>query len=243
VSFLIPSRSPSRERLDDPNLALDEMERSLRDIDNVNRRWGTAKVIARHLIPLMRGSRKAAFTLVDVGAGSGAASAALQGHLARAGLIVRMISVDLQWRHLAAGRHGLRNGAAQAVAADAFRLPFPARAADWTVATLFFHHFSPEENVCLLREFARVSRFGFALVDIRRHLFPLLFVNLAGRLAFESETSIHDGPASVRQAYTRAEAAQISDRAVAGSQVRRIFPYRLLIWGPADGESPPRPGC
>jgi ubiquinone/menaquinone biosynthesis C-methylase UbiE len=210
------------------------MERSLRDIDKVNRRWGTSRVIARHLIPLMRSSGRAAFTVVDVGAGSGVSSAALQEHLARAGLVVRMISADLQWRHLAAGRRRLPSGA-RAVAADAFCLPFPAGAADWTVATLFFHHFSPEENVCLLREFARISRYGFALVDIRRHLFPLLFVGLAGRLAFESETSIHDGPASVRQAYTRAEAARISGQAVVGSRVRQIFPYRLLIWGPADG--------
>src|SRR5262249_44102831 len=234
MSFLVPPRSPSRERLDDPSLSFEEMDRSLQDLEYVNRRWGDPRAIARHLIPRMQRLRKASFTLLDVGAGSGVGSVHLQTQLHRVGIRARVVSVDLQWRHLAAGRQRLRarEQSAGAVAADAFRLPFPDHAADWTVATLLFHHFSPEENVRLLREFARVSGCGFVLVDIRRHLLPLLFVTLAGPLAFKSETSIHDGRASVRQAYTRAEAAQISGRAVAGSQVRQVFPYRLLIWGP-----------
>jgi hypothetical protein len=231
MDLFVPPRRPSRELLDDPALPTDEMARSLRDLEYVNRRWGASRALARHLIPRMRGSGERSFTLLDVGAGSGAASATLAAQLARARLDVRVVAADLQWRHLAAGRSRLPNGRALALGADAFRLPFPDAAADWAVSTLFFHHFSPQENVRLLRELARVARKGFALLDLRRHLFPLLFVTLAGRFAFESHASIHDGAVSVRQAYTQAEAEEITRSAVPGSRVERVFPYRLLISG------------
>jgi SAM-dependent methyltransferase len=231
LSLLIPSRRPCRELLDDPGLPADEMARSLRDLDYVNRRWGASRTLLRFLIPRLRDSHASSFVLLDVGAGSGVASDALAERLRDIGLDVRVIAADLQWRHLAAGRSQAA-GHALPVAADAFRLPFRDGAADWVLSTLFFHHFSPEENVCLLREFARVARRGFVLLDLRRHLFPLLFVTLAGRFAFESRASVHDGPVSVRQAYTQAEAQEITGRAVPGSRVKQVFPYRLLICGP-----------
>src|SRR6266545_2801914 len=101
-----------------------------------------------------------------------------------------VVAVDLQWRHLVAGRARFCDGRAPAVAADAFDLPFPDGSTDWIVSTLFFHHFSPSENIRLLKELARVSRAGFALLDIRRSLLPLLFVALVGRVAFKSRVSL-----------------------------------------------------
>jgi len=237
MSFLVPKRRPSLELLDDPSLPADEMARSLRDLDYVNRRWGASRALARYLVPRMRESGGSSFTLLDIGAGSGVTSSVLAERIARSGFHVRLIAVDLQWRHLATGRHRTFNGT-RGLAADAFRLPVRTGAADWIVSTFFFHHFSPDENVLLLKEFARVARQGFVLLDLRRHLFPLLFVTLVGRIVFQSHVSVHDGPASVRQAYTPAEAEAITREAVPGSRVRRVFPYRLLICG-MNGASHP----
>jgi SAM-dependent methyltransferase len=246
MSLLVPPRRPSHELLDDPSLPPDDMVRSLKDLEYVNRRWGASRALARYLIARMRESGGSSFTLLDVGAGSGVTSSVLAERIARSGFHVRVVAVDLQWRHLATGRYRTFNGT-RGLAADAFRLPLRACAADWVVSTLFFHHFSPDENVRLLKEFARVALRGFVLLDLRRHLFPLLFVTLAGRIAFQSHASVHDGPASVRQAYTRAEAETITREAVPGSRVQRVFPYRLLISGengssrPESASSDPEP--
>jgi SAM-dependent methyltransferase len=238
LNLLVPPRRPGRELLDDPALPSEEMARSLRDLDYVHRRWGGSRALARHLIPRMRRLGARTFVLLDIGAGSGTASVDLAAQLSKAGLDARVVATDLQWRHLAAGRNGSSPGSASRLAADAFDLPFRDGAADWAVSTLFFHHFSPEENVRLLRELARVARHGFALLDLRRHLFPLLFVKLAGRLAFESHASLHDGTVSVGQAYTPQEAREITLSAVPGSRVERIFPYRLLICRDPDLPAP-----
>lgn len=230
MSLLIPRRRPTREILDDAQLASEEMARSLRDLDLVNEKWGGARALERHLLTAMAppGER---LVVLDVGAGSGSVAQNLASRIARAGRGARLVAVDLQWRHLVAGRASRGPGVA-ALAADAFSLPLPDGGVDWVVSTLMFHHFSPSENRALLREFARVARRGYALLDLRRHLFPWIFVSVMGRLVFESRVSMHDGPASVLQAYTPEEARAVAREAVPGSRVERVFPYRMLISGP-----------
>lgn len=232
--MLIPARRPSRERLDDPDLPSEEMARSLQDIDLVNRRWGGSRAVARHLLEQLRPRGASPVRILDVGAGSGDVARRLAEQLREAGHEARVVAADLQWRHLAAGRR-LSQVPLPAAAADAFGLPFPPRSFDWTISTLLFHHFTPAQNVQLLRELARVSREGFALLDLRRHLFPLIFVEIAGRLLFRSRVSLEDGAASVRQAYTPAEALEIAQSAVPGARVEKVFPFRLLIWKNRSG--------
>jgi SAM-dependent methyltransferase len=229
MSLLVPPRRPSREILDESDLKPEEMARSLADLELVNEVFGSARLLGRRLKrhgKLAGGSRS---TVLDVGAGSGTVSTSLAAHLERAGVEARVIATDLQWRHLAVGR--TRNGGRKlpAAAADVFNLPFPARSVDWVVSTLFVHHFSPEENVRLLQELARVARRGLLLLDLRRHRLPLFVISLAGRMAFQSRVSVEDGAASVRQAYTREEAQAFVARALPGARVRSVFPFRLLI--------------
>jgi ubiquinone/menaquinone biosynthesis C-methylase UbiE len=233
MSLLVPPRRPSRELLDDPNLPSDLVQLYMDDLDLVNRLWGNSRLLAGYLEKNLNGSNGTPLTVLDVGAGSGTVSSDLARRLREKGREARVIALDLQWKHLAVGR--ARNGRPRAcTAADAFELPFADHSADWVVSTLFLHHFSPEENVRLLREISRVARFGFALVDIRRHRVPLSFIRAAGRLRLGIRAAISDGIASVRQSYTAEEARQIVSRAVPGARVKRVFPYRLLVFNRAS---------
>ncbi|MFN2633605.1 MAG: hypothetical protein ABR610_09340, partial [Thermoanaerobaculia bacterium] len=104
MSFLVPVRRPAREILDDENLAPEEMARSLRDLDRVNRSWGGSKALERHLLSRMTAARGEPILVLDVGAGSGGVTRTLGRRLARAGHRATVVALDLQWRHLAAGR-------------------------------------------------------------------------------------------------------------------------------------------
>jgi SAM-dependent methyltransferase len=225
---LLRYRRPSRELLDDPELPAEEMARSLQDLDLVNRVWGNGRVLARRLVSRLRSRKASHSTILDIGAGTAAVSRELAARLTRAGIRASVVAVDLQWRHLAAGRSCHGSARLPATAADAFSLPFPDGSADWIVSTLLFHHFSPAQNIRLLRELSRVAREGYALLDLRRSVFPLLLVSLAGRLAFKSRVSVEDGLASVRQAYTLQEARAVAS-AVPGARVDAVAPFRLLI--------------
>ena len=229
MSLLVPPRRPSHERLDDPDLPCDEMRRSLEDIALVHRSWRASHALARHLAERIRALGGPAVSILDVGAGTGEAARHLETRLSDSGCRARVTALDLQWRHLAAGRGRL--GARPAVAADALRLPFREDAFDFAVSTLFFHHFSAAQNRELLREIGRVTRHGFAILDLRRHILPAVFVALAGRLIFRTRVSVEDGFASVRQAYTPEEALEIARGVTETSRAERVFPFGLLITG------------
>jgi ubiquinone/menaquinone biosynthesis C-methylase UbiE len=232
MSFLVPPRRPSREILDETDLPAEEMARSLADLELVNSALGSARLFQKYLTAAIRSGGGAAATILDVGAGSAAVARDLARRLENQGLAARVIATDLQWRHLAVGRARAGGRRPSAAAADVFSLPFADRSVDWIVSTLLIHHFSPEENVRLLRELARVTRRGLFLLDLRRHRLPLLFLALAGRIAFQSRVSVADGIASVRQAYTQEEAGAFTREALPGARVERIFPFRLLIARP-----------
>lgn len=231
MSLLVPRRRPSREILDDPDIPSEEMSRSLEDLSLVHRWWGSAGALQRFLVGEIRRLGIARPVLVDVGAGSGDVTRRLARALARAGHPATVLACDLQWRHLAAGRR-MASDSYPSVCSDAFTLPLAEKSVDWIVSTLFFHHFSPEENARLLGSFSRAARHGFALLDLRRHYFPLAFIALAGRLLFKTRVSLSDGVASVRQAYTPEEAGLIARQAVSGARVERVFPFRFLLSAP-----------
>jgi ubiquinone/menaquinone biosynthesis C-methylase UbiE len=231
MSLLVPPRRPSHEILDETDLAPDEMARSLEDLELVNKALGSARLLEERMADHIRLDGGSRATILDVGAGSASVARELERRLERQGLTARVIATDLQWRHLAVGR--TRDGREfPAAAADVFSLPFPECSVDWVVSTLLVHHFSPEENVRLLRELARVARRGVLLLDLQRHRLPLLVISLAGRMAFKSRVSVEDGAASVRQAYTREEAQAFASRAIPGARVERVFPFRILISHP-----------
>ncbi|MFY9552670.1 MAG: methyltransferase domain-containing protein [Thermoanaerobaculia bacterium] len=231
MSLLVPPRRPAREHLDDPDLAPDEMRRSLEDLRLVNRRWGASRALERHIVERARALGRNRVSILDVGAGSGEAASRLRGALGRAGLSADVLALDIQWRHLAVGRLMGASGGPPAVTADAFRMPFRDGAFDFSVSTLFFHHFSPAENRRLLAELGRVARHGFAMLDLRRHRVPELFVALAGRAIFRARISVEDGVASVRQAYTPSEALAVARAVDPRSTARRVFPFRILVAG------------
>ena len=231
MSLLVPPRRPSEEILDDPAISSEEMSRSLEDLSLVNRWLGSARALEGFLVREMRRLDVTRPVLLDVGAGSADVSRRLGRSLARAGRPARVLACDVQWRHLVAGRRAAGDRF-PSLCADAFTLPFEEKSVDWIVSTLFFHHFSPEENARMLASFARVARHGFALLDLRRHLLPMAIVSVAGRLLFRTRISVCDGVASVKQAYTPEEARRIAGGAVTGARVDPIFPFRFLVSAP-----------
>jgi SAM-dependent methyltransferase len=232
VSLFVPPRRPSRERLDDPRLPADEMRRNLEDLGEIGRRWGATRDLARYISGRARELDLRGVAVLDVGAGSGEGTLGLRRALIRAGLAAEVLALDLKWRHLAAGRL-IAAEPARAVSADGFRMPFRDGAFDFAVSTLFFHHFSPDENRRLLAELRRVARHGFAMLDVRRHRIPELFLGLVGPAIFRARITTEDGVASVRQAYTPSEALAVAREVDPRSTLRRIFPYRILVAGGA----------
>src|SRR5262249_38930313 len=90
------------------------------------------------------------------------------------------------------GRHGMaldRNPEglklakrSSAVTADALEMPFPDHTFDVVMASLFFHHLSDEECVCVLKSMWRMARRRVLVNDLHRH--PIAYFSIRIIAAF-----------------------------------------------------------
>src|SRR5687767_12508038 len=214
--MLTPRRIESHELLDEHDAPREDMERSLRDLRRINKYLGGISIYRR----LLR--RFTPRSILDIGTGTSDDLEAVPHIPVRIGL-------DFKIDHLLYMRNGSR---VLRVVGDATRLPFRDATVDVVTSAHFFHHFSAEGNVTILEEALRVSRQGVTVNDTRRHYAPLLFVLLLSALRVFGRITRYDAPASVRQAYTLAEARAIAERAGAKFEILRMWPFRLgiLLW-------------
>ena len=229
MSLLVPERRPQRELLDATDVPLEEVERSLADIRWVNRFWGGRRVAERAVLRAITAVGRPQ-SLLDLGSGSSDVPVALARKAARRGIRLSVASLDVRVAHLATARRLHSAGAPGLVAGDARQTPFSDGSFDWVISAQFFHHFSPEENVGILREMGRLARVGIFVLDIRRHAVARLAVIGLGPLCFRSPLTIEDARMSVEQAYTPAEVGEIARSAgLAACVVRRAPPFRLVL--------------
>jgi ubiquinone/menaquinone biosynthesis C-methylase UbiE len=100
--------------------------------------------------------------------------------------------------------------------ADGRALPFPDGAFDVAHASLVLHHLERDDAIAFLRELGRVARIGVIVNDLQRSWLGWLGAWLVLHALTRNRFTLHDGPLSVRRAYTRREARELL--AVAGLQ-------------------------
>jgi ubiquinone/menaquinone biosynthesis C-methylase UbiE len=114
---------------------------------------------------------------------------------------------------------------------DALNLELPDNSVDVVSCCLFLHHLSVDEARAFLREALRVSRVAVLINDVERKRVNY-FLSHVQRLMDPSRLSRHDGPASVRQAYTFKEMQDLLKETRCNYELERGFLYRLggIAW-------------
>jgi len=203
------------ELLDRPVPAADR-DASLRDVDRLNAWFGGYRLTVR----AVRGLAPEGEVLVaDVGGGRGGLAARLVAALARDGRRARVIVVDRD-------APPASGGGVLAVRADATALPFREGAVDVVTASLLLHHLDPDAAARCLGEMRAAARRGVVVNDLLRSRLTLVLVTLVTRLFARHRFSRHDGPLSVRRAYSPRELTVLAGKAGIGRLVVRR--HRLL---------------
>ncbi len=229
----LPRAQDAVELLDLP-LTPSELERSLGDISRLNRYFGGTRVTRSHLLRLLDDRPGGSVTVLDVG--SGAADIPIElVHWARShGRRLRVIAVDRDRRILEVARR-LAAGYPEIsfVQCDGLYLPVRDGGVDAAISALTLHHVEPDAAPRFLGELHRVSRRGFVINDLVRSRVAYALVWLATRLLARSRVSRHDGPLSVRRAYTAREIAALCERAgISRARItRHLFCLRLAVVG------------
>jgi ubiquinone/menaquinone biosynthesis C-methylase UbiE len=203
----------AREYLDRPVPPADR-DASLADIDRLNAWFGGYRLTLREVERLARAvPAERPLVVVDVGGGRGDFGTRLGRWARRRGRSCTVVIVDCQ---PVPGRPGLR-----AVRADATALPFRPGAVDIVTTSLTLHHLEPDAAARCLAEMSGAARLGVVINDLLRTRLTLFLVWLATRLVARHRFSRHDGPLSVRRAYSPDELRALAGKAgIAGLAVR-----------------------
>ncbi len=235
---LVPARRFDPELMDRPDNSPAELEAALRDLRLVNRWLGGGRALLRALDPWLDAATDGRpLEVLDVGTGGADLPLAMVRHARARGRAIRITAVD---RDPVTASIARRETAAypdvRVLCADARELPFEPRSFDLVTASLFLHHFRAAEIVELLRGFRRLARRAVLVNDLRRHVVPWSFIRVVGRLTARSRMFLHDAPLSVLRGFTPGELREIVREAgIERAEVRRRWPYRLLLTLPGDG--------
>jgi ubiquinone/menaquinone biosynthesis C-methylase UbiE len=199
-----------------------EIAASLSDLNRINR-WFGGMATTRSLVEQVSQELEArSLSLLEVAAGAGAVPAEVAGALAQAGIAMEVTLLDRASSHL-------RNGNRRAVAGDALALPFSDGSFDLVSCSLFVHHLAPDDVVRFVNEGLRVCRAAVLINDLVRHPTHLGLV-YAGMPLYRSRLTRHDAPASVRQAYTMNEMADMLGQSKAARvEIARHFLFRMGV--------------
>lgn len=231
MSSLARDRRP--ELMDQPQADPEELVRSLDDLRRVNAWLGGTRSALRLLAPMIRrlgGGRRV--RVLDVATGSADIPLALARWGRARGAPVEVVATDLHPRTLEVARARVAGDPDVRVQeADALALPFADRAFDFALCSTALHHFEEPEAVAVLRELDRVAAAGVVVSDLRRSRPALLGAQLlAATLWRRHPITRHDGPLSVRSAFTPAELRRLAGRAgMEGARVRTHPVFRLSL--------------
>ncbi len=207
-----------------------DLERNLRDIRHINAALGWTAFTTHAVMGVLRTQPRRAWTLLDVASGSADIPIAIAQAAQRAGISLRVTVTDRSPQIVAIARERCAGLASLTVERqDALALPYAAGGFDLALCTLALHHFAPDAAAPLLRSLARVGR-RVLVYDVVRS--PLAYAGVVAltRLARMDPMTCHDGPVSVRRAYSADEARALA--AAAGlrhAQIRVGFPFRLAL--------------
>ncbi len=121
--------------------------------------------------------------------------------------------------------------AANCITGDALAIPLPDRSVDIVACCLFLHHLDEQQARIFLDEALRVARIAVVINDLERTRVHYLLARLAA-LVDPSRISRHDGPASVRQAYTAGELRALLRQTGRRFELRCGFLFRMgaVLW-------------
>jgi 2-polyprenyl-3-methyl-5-hydroxy-6-metoxy-1,4-benzoquinol methylase len=220
------ARMRVEELMDRPDVPHEEHVRALRGLETVNQLSLTARQIFE---PIRRLGRKE-LTLLDVACGGGDVPVGIAHLAAREGITIRLRLCDRSATALeqAAVRARAAGLAVETYCADVTRDGLPG--ADVVTNSLFLHHLDEEDVVGVLRRTGEAARELLVVSDLRRSRIGLGVAWTTCHAFSRSRIMWHDGPVSVKAAWTLGEMRRMAGVAgLAGVDVRRCWPWRMLL--------------
>jgi 2-polyprenyl-3-methyl-5-hydroxy-6-metoxy-1,4-benzoquinol methylase len=221
------------EIMDGPDLPPERHRAALAGLARINR-FSTARNAIWHSIATLGKPLR----VLDLACGGGDLACDLKQRAKRRGLAIRVAGCDRSETALAAARE---RSAKQGLEIDWFEhdvicggLP---SGYDVLTCSLFLHHLETSQAEQLLRRMHDAAGSLGLVCDLLRTRAGFALARLGTRLLSRSPVVHHDGPLSVRAAFTAGEVRALCDRAgVADYRLSGCWPQRFLLSFPGRSE-------
>ena len=184
----------------------------------------------KHLAAMNAETPDEGFTVLDVATGTADIPVAIAKWARQTGIRVRVTAVDLDPLIVNIARKKSEPYPEITLAvADGFELPFENQLFDYVLCSKTAHHFTDEKVLQMIKEFSRVARRGYVIVDLRRSWIAYILILLLTRFFSRNRLSRSDGPLSVLKSFTPGELAALASRS--GTSVFRVSkePFWLMV--------------
>ncbi len=230
-------RSSADEIMDTEPLSAPVVDRTLRFLELTNRRFGGAGIVLRTLEWWRVGwPAGAALRLLDVGTGAADIPRALLAWAHSVGVDMSITAIDSAPDVAAAARERARGIRGLSIElASLAEVAASGRQFDYVTASLFLHHVPPGRTADALASLDRLATRGVVISDLRRSWLALAGVGL---LAYAAGNAVvrHDGPLSVRRAFTVEELRGLASECGLGYLTARSEgPFRVSLSGEKHG--------
>lgn len=208
-----------------------EHRRALNGLRRINAISRTASVMASPIAAFARERNLARLRILDVASGGGDVPIDFALALRGKGIDIELTLFDQSDVGLAdarkrASKIGLP---VQTRMGNAFTA-LPGQDYDVVTCSLFLHHLDRAECIAVMRQMKGAACGLIIVSDLERSRAGLIAAQVGCRLLSRSRIVHHDGPASVRGAWTQGELHELArDASLEGATLRRCFPWRLLL--------------
>ena len=229
-------RSYKLERMDTGDYTPVEYERCLSELVFINRVLGDAFALKKTLLTEIKREDLRSISVLDIGAGSGEMLRTIAKFARKGNRKTNLCGLELNARSAQAILESSQNYAEiSAVRGDAFHLPFADNSFDYTICTLFTHHFRDENVVEILREMARVTSRKIFVIDLHRHKAAYSLYKIFCTTFRISDFVRGDGSLSILRAFKAGELEKLARNAgLSEIKVQRFFPFRLVLQANAN---------
>ena len=229
------TRSTDAEIMDDLDYAGGLMDKTLRELEIINKWLGGNAVTFSALSQLLNGAdRKETVTIADLGCGRGDMLALVDDWASKRGFKTELTGIDANPYIIRAAEHQLKNYPhIRLLAQNIFSPAFREQKFDVVIGTLFYHHFTQDQLTAFFAQLKDQCTKGFIINDIHRH--PLAYYSIKWLTQAFSRSSMvqYDAPLSVLRAFKKEELLQCLENAGIKKYSIRwkwAFRWQVVVW-------------
>lgn len=226
-------RTLEPEWIDDPGIESRLHVDALRGLERINRWSLSPDILWPFIEERARKLHSSPIKILDIATGAGDIPLQIWKKARRSGLHLQIEACDKSATAVkyAQGRAAALRADIRFFTLDVFRESLPENY-QVTMSSLFLHHLNEEQALHLLQEMSRASSHAVLINDLIRNPTGLALSYLGTRLLTSSKVVHHDGPQSVRAAFTIDEVRDLAAKAgLEKFEIFRRWPCRFLfVW-------------